>query len=272
MGFADDLKLFKIVQNESDALDLQKDINSLAVWSQKWKMTLNYSKCVVLTITLKRKPLNTTYNINSFAMAAVKTHRDLGVIFDSKMTFNPHIDNIVSCGRRMIGMMKRFGKGLSVRALITVYVSFVRPKLEYASIIWNSVGRVKSDKLETVQRDFFKYISFIDNSNYRNVTYEDNCKSFILPSLSKRRSYFDLLFLFKSVNNVFNCQPFFNLHIRGRNTRQSRTFHQTGGRVKVTQQCLFNRIPILYNNTHYSLQIFNTSSLSFKRCARKACF
>jgi hypothetical protein len=87
-------------------------------------------------------------------MAAVKTHRDLGVIFDSKMTFNPHIDNVVSSGRRMIGMMKRFGKGLSVRALITVYVSFVRPKLEYASIIWNSVGRVKSDKLETVQRDF----------------------------------------------------------------------------------------------------------------------
>jgi hypothetical protein len=51
-------------------------------------------------------------------------------------------------------MIKRFGKGLPVEALIIVYTTFVRTKLEYASTIWNSIGKVSIDRIEAVQRIF----------------------------------------------------------------------------------------------------------------------
>ena len=185
---------------------------------------------------------------------------------------NAHIGGAVSSGRKLLGVMKRWGKGLSVSALITVYASIVRPKLEYVSVTWNSIGKDNYNKIEAVQRNFVKYLAHIENINYDNTSYKDSCIHFNLPLLSDRRTYFDLLFLFKSVNGIFDCQPFFNLHVPGRTTRQCRTFQQPGGRVKFSQQSLFNRIPSLVKGSFSDLCIFSSSVDIFKCTIRRLCF
>ena len=153
-----------------------------------------------------------------------------------------------------------------------VYKAYVRTKLEYASVVWNSIDKVYSDKLEAVQRNFIKYLCFILKVRFNDYSYEDLCSKFNLPVLSKRRIYFDLVFLHKSINALFDCQPIFNLHIPGRSTRQKKTFYEPGGRVKFTSNSLFNRIPKLYNSFFQLLPIFNVSASSFKRNAKSVCF
>ena len=91
-----------------------------------------------------------------------------------------------------------------------------------------------SGKLEAVQRNFVKYLCYFVNVKLDDYSYDDLCVTFNLPVLSKRRTYFDLVFLYKSINALLDCQPIFNLHIPGRSTRQKRTFHEPGGRVKFT--------------------------------------
>jgi hypothetical protein len=272
LGFADDLKLFKVIQNVKDCEYLQEDLNRLFKWSEKWKMSLNFKKCVVLRIGLKRKPINYDYRINCQVLASVKTHCDLGVVLDQKLTFNSHVEGAVAGGRKLLGMIKRFGRGLSCRALVIVYVAFVRAKLEYASVIWNSIGKVNADKLEAVQKCFLRYICYIDGICYDDFNYKYICNHFNLPMLSHRCTYYDLLFLFKSVNSIFNSQSLFSLHVPGRRSRQSRTFHQPGGRVSFSQQCLVNRIPSLFNSAYSNMRIFNISTDRFKRSARSVCF
>ena len=272
LGFADDLKLYKVIRNHTDSLSLQDDIDLLSEWSEKWKMSLNYAKCVVLRLSLKRLPIDTVYKIGSHELELVNSYSDLGVILDTKLTFTPHVTSIISDSRRLLGMLKRFGKGLSTAALIAVYTAFVRTKLEYASIVWNSIGKVNSDKLEAVQRNFIRYLCYVQNVIFDDISYNDLCVKFNLPTLEKRRNYFDLVFLHKSVNAIFDCQPIFNLHIRSRSTRQIRTFNEPGGRVKFTQHSLFNRIPRLYNTFYQTLPIFNISASSFKRKAKRVCF
>jgi hypothetical protein len=225
-----------------------------------------------MRLTLKRNPILNVYNINSHRLDIADKHTDLGIIIDSKLLFTFHVNSAVSNSRKILGMIKRFGKGLSVSALITVYIAFVRTKLEYASVIWNSIGKGSSDKIEAVQRKFFKYLCFVDKRNHEELSYADMCALFKLPCLADRRTYFDLVFLFKSANSVFDCQSFFGLHVPGRRTRQAMTFNQPGGRVKFSQLSLFNRLPTLYNNVYSNLRIFNVTLPCFKSSAKKACW
>ena len=43
--FADDTKLYKIINTDEDQLAMQEDINNLHRWSQAWLMTFNKEKC-----------------------------------------------------------------------------------------------------------------------------------------------------------------------------------------------------------------------------------
>ena len=46
--FADDMKLWRVVENEEDRRSLQEDLNSLNEWSNEWLMKFNAKKCKVL--------------------------------------------------------------------------------------------------------------------------------------------------------------------------------------------------------------------------------
>jgi hypothetical protein len=63
----------------------------------------------------------------------VDSINDLGVTMDSKMSFNGHIDVAVERALAMLGFVKKLScEFRDPYTLKTLYVSFVRPKLEYA--------------------------------------------------------------------------------------------------------------------------------------------
>ena len=49
--FAEDSVLYGFVNNISSAEVLQGDLNKLVVWSEKWQMAFNASKCFLLRVT-----------------------------------------------------------------------------------------------------------------------------------------------------------------------------------------------------------------------------
>ena len=48
MLFADDTKIYSVVNNERDRNSLQDDINKLIAWSDKWQLRFNAFKCKVM--------------------------------------------------------------------------------------------------------------------------------------------------------------------------------------------------------------------------------
>ena len=54
--FADDSLLYRPIWSQTDHEILQKDLEMLTSWANKWQMSFNVSKCKVLSIT-KKKPL-----------------------------------------------------------------------------------------------------------------------------------------------------------------------------------------------------------------------
>ena len=95
--FADDSVLYGVVNNISSAEVLQSDLNKLVVWSEKWQMTFNASKCFLLRITSSRDNVvdnDYTYTMMGEPITSVTQHKYLGVELDSKLTWNEHISAI----------------------------------------------------------------------------------------------------------------------------------------------------------------------------------
>ena len=80
--FADDTKIFSNALNPS----LQDDIDSLALWSKKWQLRFNVSKCKSLHIG-KNNP-RTNYTMDGYILEQVENEKDLGVIIDKDLKFH----------------------------------------------------------------------------------------------------------------------------------------------------------------------------------------
>ena len=48
--FADDAKIFRGVNDTTDAQELQEDLNALSNWSKKWLLQFNLSKCKMIHV------------------------------------------------------------------------------------------------------------------------------------------------------------------------------------------------------------------------------
>ena len=79
------------------------------------------------------------------------SQKHLGLILDSRIEFNKHIDYKINKCNKIICIMKRLSLTLS-RSLLTIYKSFARPILDYADIICDKpFNESFKEKIEMVQ-------------------------------------------------------------------------------------------------------------------------
>ena len=105
--FADDAKMYIKVHDLDDCLKLQNDLNAVNEWCSANGMRLNDSKCEVLKVTRKKKPIDCIYTINGNTVDNVSEIRGLGVIIDDKILWNQHVHNLIVKAKRVMGLIKR---------------------------------------------------------------------------------------------------------------------------------------------------------------------
>ena len=105
--FADDLKRSKRIQSRQSCIELQSDIDSMYKWSQLWQMDFNFNKCYIIPFTRSKNPILFDYTMNGVPLQSVDEIRDLGVIITSSLSWNNHINNIISKAARISGLIKR---------------------------------------------------------------------------------------------------------------------------------------------------------------------
>ena len=92
--FADDIKIFRPIINTNDQDILQQDITTKEKWSHDWMLTLHPDKCTHMEIGKNNVGENQYYTTMNNVTKTIDTHdkqKDLGVTFDSKLTFDQHI-------------------------------------------------------------------------------------------------------------------------------------------------------------------------------------
>lgn len=229
--FADDLKLFKKVSSELDCIMLQNDLNTIHNWCNVNQLALNASKCKIVSYTRKHNSIQYPYKIDGIDLERLKVIKDLGITFDSELTFVSHINIKIAEATKLLGFIIRNCKDFSnIKALQILYCSFVRSKLEYGSIIWNPYYLVHKTALEGVQRKFLKFLAFKATGAYpeRGINHNILLNNYNMESLEMRRYCCLITFLYKLLHNQIDCSAILyqiNFHIPRLHSRQNPTFY-----------------------------------------------
>ena len=155
-------------------------------------------KCKVLH-TGKYNPCHVYYTNNSYSesLTVSNSERDLGVVSDSFLNFDLHINGCISRANRVLGIIHRSFSYLDKRMFILLYKTIVRPILEYGNSIWSPLYKRQSISIENVQRRATRMLYGL-----KYLSYEQRLVLLDLPSLKYRRLRGDLIQLYKIVHNA----------------------------------------------------------------------
>ena len=167
-------------------------------------MEFNIPKCVHLPITNKTKPRLHSYSLCGVPLSTVSSHPYLGIKLDSKLTWANHITDIASKSSKVLGMIKRTLGPCKPDVKETAYNMLVRPKLEYASPIWNPHTTTQIKHLEKVQHCAAR---FVKNNHRHQTATTDLIATLGWPTLERRRIIKQAMTFYKKFNNIINITP-----------------------------------------------------------------
>jgi hypothetical protein len=224
---------------------IQKSLDKLYTWSVDWQMGINLAKCCVLH--LGKNAAENDYYINGVKVKCEDSVRDLGVLMDSNLRLNEHINNVCTRAHNRVSLLFRGFISRDVRTMTNAYKIYVRPLLEYCSIVWSpwQIGLINC--LENVQRYFTRRLVYP-----RIMPYVDRLAFLDLELLELRRMKFDMYYCFKIFNNLTPFDPanYFLHDTRNLNTRNydSNLLHVSKSVNRRTDNFFINRCVPMWNS------------------------
>ena len=163
---------------------LQDTLDRLHAWTVHNKVTINHNKTVVMhfhTSDVDLAPPQLT--VDGHPLQVVQSTKLLGITIDSRLTWKDHTASIVKAASYKLFMLRRLRSlGAQADDLCTIYLSFILPKLMYASPSWSSSLTITLQRqLERVQK---RACRIILGSSYTG--YQDALNTLGLPSLADR--------------------------------------------------------------------------------------
>jgi len=183
--FADDTKVWRVIETDLDCDALQMDIDALLKWSDQWLIRFNPQKCKVMSLGHSRQ-----YNYvmadaaGTFVIERTTEERDLGVIITDNLKPTSQCVKAAAKARSVgiLGVVRSYFKRLDPQDFLIIYKSFIRPHLEYCIQAWSPYQQKNICCLESVQRAATRLVR-----GFRNVPYEDRLHILGLTTLAVRR-------------------------------------------------------------------------------------
>jgi hypothetical protein len=144
--FADDLKVYRAIKSPNDCFLLQSDIERVHERCSANVMKPNLSKIRVISFSRKTTVLNYQYRLGNSPIMWADCIKGLGVHIDSKLNFHQHVEFLFSQTMKWLGLIRTITFTFStLDSLLMLYIAIVRSKLEYASVVWNSITNTRAD-------------------------------------------------------------------------------------------------------------------------------
>lgn len=183
-----------------DCRFLQNLLNVFADWCRLNRIVISVDKCSIITFTRRKSSFVYDYTLLGNSLARVTSVKDPGVTLDSQLTFNIHRSAVIENANRQLGFIKRvsneFNDPLCFRSL---YCAQVRPILESTAIVWAPYHDIWIDRLEQVQKRFFRFaLRSLYWRNPRDLPpYSERCRLLHLDTLQRRRKIDQAVFACK---------------------------------------------------------------------------
>ena len=122
------------------------------------------------------------------------------MIVTCDIKWSAHIEHI--CHKASITLYQIFKciKTKNIWTWVKLFNTYIRPKLEFNTPIWSPFLVKDINLIESIQRRFTK-IAF-NKCSIPFTSYEDRLQKINILSLQKRREYFDLVLMYRVINNL----------------------------------------------------------------------
>ena len=182
--FADDTSLYVEFDNPNAAANiLNVDLQSIQDWANQWLVAFSQPKTKAMTCSYKKR-VNPNVKFGDTTLIDVEHHKHLGLILSNNLTWSAHITSILDGVSAMSDVLKRLKYDLDRRTLETIYFSFIRPKLEYASFIWDNCSQQNAGELETFQLGIARTVTGARKGTSHQALYRETG----WPTLAERRT------------------------------------------------------------------------------------
>lgn len=105
--FADDTKIYKLIDSVDDSKALQSDLDSLMDWSTSTFLQFNQQKCMSQHITRKRNLIKHQYLMNGSVLDVTTAEKGLGVWISSDLTWTNQAYHQSNKANKLLGFIRR---------------------------------------------------------------------------------------------------------------------------------------------------------------------
>ena len=151
--FADDTSLYIIVDNPDHAAQLlNADLEKTTNWAETWLVKFNPDKTESLLISSKTSgPTHPPVFMLNQEINEVDKHKHVGIVLSGDCSWHHRINYIKEKAWARINIMRKLQFLLDRKSLETIYISFMRPVIEIADIIWDNCTQNDKQELENIQ-------------------------------------------------------------------------------------------------------------------------
>ena len=132
-------------------------------------------------------------------LKVVEKEKDLDIIFDNTLSFEDHIISKVNKANSLVGMLRRSFVHLDKEIFKQLFVSIVRPHIEYGAAVWNPNTKKLITSLENVQRRASKLVPGLGD-----MSYKERLELLKLPTLQYRRYRGDMIETYKLAHGLYD--------------------------------------------------------------------
>ena len=246
--YADDTKLYAIIKNDNDIVQMQHDLDITAEWSNAWQLSFSFDKCKHMQVG---NFLAVDYNLMDHSCGERKVikhvaeEKDLGIWCTANLKPTAQCRSAVSKAMKALGLIKRTFKYFNAKSLPKLYKTYVRPHLEFCVQVWSPYLVGDIDALEKVQRRATKLIPGLSN-----LPYEERLKILHLHSLYARRLRGDLILTYRILNGLISISSddLFTLNTNSRTRGHNLKLYKKRSRLNISKYFFSNRVVSCWNS------------------------
>ena len=150
--FADDTTLYSPGITEKACADvLQPNLDRLCLWARSWKITLNASKTKCLTFS-RVSTLCYPLIMDNLFVLEVMVHKHLGLYLSSDGKWSNHLTQVGKKITKRLAIMKAYSRRISRPSLSAIYYAYVRPIMEYATVVMSNLNTGDAEIWEEYHR------------------------------------------------------------------------------------------------------------------------
>ena len=259
-SYVDDSQLYLSfpVQETAMAVEhLSEDLQRIAAWCCTHSLLINPDKTKLLLLgtpqMLARVPEGFGVTLLGKEILPSRSAKDLGVIVDSRLSFDEHVTDVVSKCTGSLCQINRVKHLFDRSTLITIINSLVFSKIFYCSSMWSSTTKKNIARLQKVQNFAARIVT--GTRKYEHIT--PMLKELHWLPVAKQLEVRDILMAFKCIKGLAPpslCNKFSTRRqMHTRNTRNKDKLHVPSFRSATGQRSFSYRAVQLWNDLPESL-------------------